>query len=571
MTKTSLYQSIIDDIRGKIHSKYLSPGEKIDSVNELCNRYDVSTVTAVRALSELKSMGIVKTIKGKGSYITDNCITAFSEKPEKSEQIREVALLVSSKDNLADNLFQGKIANAIFKASYDSGLSFRTQVCSNSNLPGVPSPPVSFSAKDAVLLLTGTPNFRMLANAKESAGTIIVIDAIVSGFNCILSDNYGGMNQMINHLYSLGHRNIALGTNFRRSINDVNENERRNAFELICGIRNIKHQIVEGDNYEDLFALLNKKDSPTAFVFTQDDPALKFMRLLQENGKKVPEEISIAGFDNQAEMEEGLEDLTTIHVDKDAMGKTAIRMISKPASQLWKAADWVRIKTSLIKRKSTAKVKKFTLIELLVVIAIISILASMLLPALKSARERAKQISCANNVKQIGTGFNLYLSSYDDVYPQYNLGNSTVTPKGIWIGVINEQIEGVNDWKYQDMGHGKSFYCPSGDTGKFQDTTRAGSAPYSAYGCSFYGYNYQYIGEGYPKITMIKQPSSTILAADSNEDYQYDSLINRNFIGVPDYAAGYRHSGMANWLWVDGHVNTENRAQYIDSEWWDRD
>lgn len=237
--------------------------------------------------------------------------------------------------------------------------------------------------------------------------------------------------------------------------------------------------------------------------------------------------------------------------------------------------------------KNSAR-KGFTLIELLVVIAIVTILASLLLPALSRAKRSANALRCKNNVRQLSVAMNLYVID-DGVYPPFSYWSGTRPAHYVnW----DEALEAYTASKWTNA----LYQCPeyrlrASDGGARTEWPVSGM--YGSYGYNNAGTWHHGLGDSLDPITrdriavpairdsQVVAPADMIAFGDANI---LRHAPEGGFYGVPYFNFGggvmtsgrpgykevlnslkQRHSESFNVAFCDGHVELAKRAQLFEN------
>ena len=354
-----VYSELFEDITFQIENGFLQPGAYLPSENELGERYNISRLSVRTALQKLVENNLVEKLPGKGTAIKEGSVAPAEAKTRTIGMLN----LHNQLEAWSENPFYGPILR---------GIEYQARVNNYSlflNSLETPKDEFDFYRR---LHPEKVDGFLLLGPVEEELVEFLrkitprkpfcFIDHSPAGANanCVMSANLKGTCEATSHLIGLGHRKIAfIGWAPRQRHISLRLKGYRKALEdhgIIFDPGLVEDRRTEkGEFCQPMTRLLDSRPEITAVVCANDtDIAFPAIKAIRDKGLKVPEDISVVGYDDVYSARFFHPSLTTVAVDKKSMGEEAVKRLLALFENPFLAPRQIVVETKLVVRDSTA-------------------------------------------------------------------------------------------------------------------------------------------------------------------------------------------------------------------------
>lgn len=319
----------------------LPVGEQLPTRSELMRRYNASSHAVLKALDELRREGVVVIRNGAGTFVADRDRLTQNGVPLNDAALpadREIAAERGVHNIVAIGEPDGGVFDhammVLMKQAKAAKLAVNCRFMSHEEVENFRVPPAGTGARGYVLFRR---HFLPLAERLQAHGHRVVFvgtpyaDSAVE-VPCVSGDQEHGGYLTVKHLLDLGHRRLAFHfegdyQNLRRwvgcqrALKEAAEEGLEIHFEILE---------LEFNDPSLVQAYFQRPGAPTAILSWNDDMAIKLLTLLQRAGIRVPEEVSLVGYDNLNRSAEVFPALTTVDGALGTQIQAALRMLSQP-------------------------------------------------------------------------------------------------------------------------------------------------------------------------------------------------------------------------------------------------
>ena len=353
-----LYRQISEKLRKEIAEGKLAPLSRLPSMDDLARQHEVNKITVRKALAELRAEGLIYSVPAQGTFVTDPA--ARENRRNRSSAMTSVGLLghVLRKESLGPyhleilagiqtELSRQHAALVLLPAGELTREEDYFQLVKKAHV-------------DAVIYL-GPIDEPILGHLIRQGPPAVIADAPSGAGNAdvICFDNTAGAKAAAAHLYEMGHRQLAIVTGDEQAASQERE-EAALAYWTGRGVPAGSIRRIAGDFSRDSGTrageqLLKEKVMPTGIFCLNDEMAVGLLTALRTDGRyRVPQDISVIGFDDIFWAGSSVPALTTVRLDKGLLGRLAAQRVMERLQEPSLPATYIRVEPQIVLRTSTA-------------------------------------------------------------------------------------------------------------------------------------------------------------------------------------------------------------------------